>query len=282
MSVTQNRVCLTIICLCSAVLVSSVPTLPRLEEAQPMVKSKIFNGETSEPGQFPHTVLLRITRAATTTICGGSVLSTIWILTAGHCAANARNIDVHLGAQSLNNFTETHRIIAQANLSATIIHSGFNQWFPVDDLALLRLTFAVQFTEHIQPVVLPSGRDLFVGRTVVASGWGRMYNQAEQHADQLQWAKLTVITNAECLKFLSPLSVRATAICARGERFESVCTGDSGGPLVLNSNRRILVGVTSFGHRNGCELGYPGGFSRITSYVSWISQHTGVRPKAVA
>lgn len=270
----HSEVLLTAICFCYFLVVSGVPTSSRLEEAQNEGSSKIVNGHTSNPGQFPYTVLLHITRATSTGVCGGSVLSNVWILTAAHCAANSRHIDVHLGAQSLNNFTEPNRVVISADLSASIIHPGFNQWFGANDLALLRLNVMVQFTKYIQPVSLPSdNRDLFVGRTVVASGWGRMYTQAEHHANQMQWAKLAVITNAECLKFLSPLSVRDTALCAQGALGESVCNGDSGGPLVLDADRNILVGVTSFGHRSGCDLGFPQGFSRITSYLTWIRQH---------
>lgn len=274
MAFIHSYVLLTAICSWLFLYVSGVPTSLRLEEAQKEGNSKIVNGHTSEPGQFPYTVLLHITRVTSTTVCGGSVLSTVWIITAAHCAANARHIDVHLGAHSLNNFSEPNRVIVAADLSASRIHFGFNQWFGVNDLALLRLNVTVRFTKHIQPVSLPSAHgDLFVGRTVLASGWGRMYTQAEQHANQMQWAKLSVITNAECLKFLSPLSVRDTALCAQGALGESVCNGDSGGPLVLDTDRNVLVGVTSFGHRSGCDLGFPQGFSRITRYLTWIRQH---------
>lgn len=279
MAFIQSKVLLTAICFWLLLLVSGVPTSPRLEEEQLEGSSKIFNGHTSVPGQFPYTVLLHITRATSMAICGGSILSNVWILTAAHCAATARHVDVHLGAQSLNNFSEQNRVIVPANLSATIIHSGYIQWLALNDLALLRLSVAVQFTTNIQPVRLPSDNgDLFVGRTVVATGWGRMYNQAEQNANQMQWAKLNVITNADCLRYLSPLSVRDNALCAQGSLGESVCSGDSGGPLVLDTDRRTLVGVTSFGHRLGCDLGFPQGFMRINRFLTWVRRHVGVLP----
>lgn len=70
--------------------------------------------------------------------------------------------------------------------------------------------------------------------------------------------------------------MRDTTICAQGNERESVCNGDSGGPLVLKSDNRTLIGVTSFGHISGCDRGIPQGFSRVTSYLKWIEETTGI------
>jgi len=54
--------------------------------------------------------------------------------------------------------------------------------------------------------------------------------------------------------------------------------GDSGGPLVVrNSNGTFtLIGVVSFGSSRGCAVGDPSGYARVTSFRSWIQQHTGL------
>jgi len=64
--------------------------------------------------------------------------------------------------------------------------------------------------------------------------------------------------------------------------FQCICLtlqGDSGGPLVYLESDGIYteVGIVSFGSSAGCTQGYPVGFTRITSYLSWISSNTGVR-----
>jgi secreted trypsin-like serine protease len=52
----------------------------------------------------------------------------------------------------------------------------------------------------------------------------------------------------------------------------SFLQGDSGGPLVLLINDVYnLVGVAAFGHIAGCELNYPVVYSRVTSFLAWIS-----------
>jgi len=63
--------------------------------------------------------------------------------------------------------------------------------------------------------------------------------------------------------------------------FRCICLalqGDSGGALALQESDGIntQVGIVSFGAAAGCELGYPVGFTRVTSYLDWISSTTGV------
>jgi secreted trypsin-like serine protease len=36
------------------------------------------------------------------------------------------------------------------------------------------------------------------------------------------------------------------------------------------------VGIVSFDAEAGCELEYPVGFTRVTSYLGWIETNTGV------
>ena len=54
--------------------------------------------------------------------------------------------------------------------------------------------------------------------------------------------------------------------------------GDSGGPLVFREDdgRYTEVGIVSFGHKSGCENGYPAVFTRVTSYLDWIQTNTGI------
>ena len=53
--------------------------------------------------------------------------------------------------------------------------------------------------------------------------------------------------------------------------------GDSGGPLLLMLGGVYnQVGIVSFGAVEGCELEYPVGFTRVTSYLNWIETNTGI------
>ena len=37
----------------------------------------------------------------------------------------------------------------------------------------------------------------------------------------------------------------------------------------------------SFGAERGCQLGYPAGFTRVTSYLSWIESVMNASPKTL-
>ena len=65
-------------------------------------------------------------------------------------------------------------------------------------------------------------------------------------------------------------------------KFQYICLalqGDSGGPLIFLESDGIYteVGIVSFGAAAGCTLGYPVAFTRVTSFLSWISENTGDR-----
>ena len=87
--------------------------------------------------------------------------------------------------------------------------------------------------------------------------------------------------NAECgppyVEFKNPIT--SNMICASGLN-QNTCRGDSGGPLAHfdhTHNYWMLIGVTSFGHKEtakaGCKSSIPSVFARVTSQLNWINAH---------
>lgn len=62
--------------------------------------------------------------------------------------------------------------------------------------------------------------------------------------------------------------------CASNKGGKSPCLGDSGGPLAYDD---LLIGVTSLIPSNGCGSDMPTAFSRVTSYLQWIDDNSGVK-----
>lgn len=60
-------------------------------------------------------------------------------------------------------------------------------------------------------------------------------------------------------------------ICALARRDYGTCFGDSGSPLASNGR---LVGVVSWG--KPCALGVPDGYMRVTEFLAWIKEVSGV------
>ncbi len=74
-------------------------------------------------------------------------------------------------------------------------------------------------------------------------------------------------------------------ICIATEQGSGTCNGDSGGPLNWQPNGQgavgpgtqyVQIGVTSYGPNNGCESGKPTAYARVTSFLGWISDVTGI------
>ena len=62
-----------------------------------------------------------------------------------------------------------------------------------------------------------------------------------------------------------------------GELFADLLQGDSGGPLhFVTDGIYKQIGITSFGSSLGCEIGSHAGFTRVASYLQWISEKSGL------
>uniref|UniRef100_A0A182Q608 Peptidase S1 domain-containing protein n=1 Tax=Anopheles farauti TaxID=69004 RepID=A0A182Q608_9DIPT len=229
---------------------------------------RVVNGETAVLGQFPYQarLTLQLTNGQRAT-CGGSLLNEEWVLTASHCVQNVQSVEVHLGTTDFDG----GKVLTSTEFFA---HENYNPLFVVNDVALVKLPEPVEFSDNIQPVRLPTGSNNYADQPVVVSGWG-LTQTGGQVSQTLQYATLQVITNSECQKTFSPLIIRKSTLCARGDEKESPCNGDSGGPLVLAEDK-TLVGVVSFGHALGCDRGFPAAFARVTAFRDWVKKHTGV------
>lgn len=235
--------------------------------------TRIVNGRNSTRGQFPHQTLLLMTLEGNrSSICGGSLISDRWVLTAAHCVDSAISVNVHLGALNTFDFDEPGRI----NVNTTVFFTH-PAWFPaflVNDIALVQLPEPITFTEQIQPIQLPTTREWFHDIPVVASGFGVTNTTAARVPSIMQWANMRTINNFQCARAFGDiagiLALRRSVICVVGDNQESGCFGDSGGPIITQEN--VLIGVASFVSPNGCHLGFPTAYVRVTQYLDWIQE----------
>lgn len=87
----------------------------------------------------------------------------------------------------------------------------------------------------------------------------------------------TVMANSGCSAVYGSI-ITSNHVCISTVDGHGSCNGDSGGPLSDVSADGVFsqIGIVSFGASAGCELGYPAGFTRVTSYLSWISSNSGI------
>ncbi|XP_055910850.1 uncharacterized protein LOC129945216 [Eupeodes corollae] len=274
-----------VLCVASVAATIDWDTIVPVEETpfQPDVvgakeESRITNGQIAEPKQFPYQAGLLLHLEKGSAWCGGTLISNQWVLTAAHCTDSIVSVDVHLGMfDRLNRYEEGQKVIrvARANI---IVHEHWNPSSVQNDISLIRLPYPVEFNEYIQAAQLPrliGTPSNYVGVNSIASGWGRTSDSATGTTDKLRWIEVPIMDNSACASYYSG-SVRDTNICISTKNAKSTCNGDSGGPLVLADRSNTIIGLTSFGVKLGCEQGWPGVFTRVSSYLIWIFQNSGV------
>jgi len=235
---------------------------------------KIVGGEEATPHSYPWMAALFVDDKW---FCGGTLISDEWVLTAAHCAKDASEMVVMLGAHNVREASEEGRL--ELTTRDFFTHPSYSTITLHNDLALVHLPEKVTFTANIKPVCLPAHSEAgtaWANEQAVASGWGKPTDSATSISPVLRHVDVETITNLWCaLEF--PTIINKNIICISGANGKSTCNGDSGGPLYLvNDGKHKQIGITSFGSSLGCEIGFHAGFTRPASYLEWIETNTNV------
>jgi secreted trypsin-like serine protease len=252
---------------------------------------RIIGGDESSISDVPWQVGLLYNSSSNSNyedqFCGGSLINTQWVLTAAHCVVdeftnrvmNARSLVILPGVDSLSLADRSGRL----PVSRIYVHPGYNASGYEDDVALIRLSRAVTLQPgSIEIISLPFQKSASTwpaaDTEALISGWGSTSSGTPIYPAELMKATVKVSTNPTdefCGDYLAGEYNRLSMLCAGDipDYLKDTCWGDSGGPLAINDGSRyFLAGVTSWG--NGCaELGYPGIYSRVTTYLSWIDTY---------
>ncbi|XP_034133988.1 brachyurin-like [Drosophila guanche] len=250
---------------------------PKIRGSAPT--GRITGGTLATRNQFPYQVGLRLYVQGGAAWCGGTLISDRWIVTAAHCTDSlTTGVDVYLGAHNQTNAKEVGQQLIFVEKKNVIVHENWMAETITNDISLIKLPVPIELNEHIQPAKLPVKADSYnnySGETAIASGWGLTSDSASAVTDILQYIEVPIMKNSGCSPWYLGL-IGSTNICIKTTGGTSTCNGDSGGPLVLADGSNTLIGATSFGIAFGCEVGWPGVFTRITSYLDWIEANTGV------
>ncbi|KAK9530454.1 hypothetical protein VZT92_011953 [Zoarces viviparus] len=235
------------------------------------LNTRIVGGEDATAGSWPWQVSMHRT-SRRGHVCGGTLISDQWVLTAAHCivgkAPSAWILYFGRETQSGPNINEERRTVSQI-----IVHPDYNNTLFNNDIALVKLQSPVIFTDYIRPVCLASNSSQFHTSTPCwATGWGRLGKDERLPAfDSLQEVQIPVVGEKQCRCNYRPFNAKITdeMICA-GEENKGACQGDSGGPLQCKqASRWIQGGITSFGVPCA-RAGFPEVYARVSQFQTWI------------
>ncbi|XP_068153227.1 trypsin-4 [Drosophila tropicalis] len=219
--------------------------------------SRIVNGRDAGDGEFPYQLSLR---RQSVHICGASVISGNWAITAAHCIdgheRSPQEFTLRLGSVLRSVGGDVQQVLAIYK------HPSYDAKDMNFDVALLR-TAAETLTSNngkVAPIQLPSiGEAINDSMPAIVSGWGHMSTTDPILSSVLKSTTVLTVNQQKChndLKFHG--GVTEAMFCAAARNTDA-CQGDSGGPI---SAQNTLIGIVSWGV--GCaDPYYPGVYTRL-------------------
>ncbi|XP_075147894.1 serine protease ea-like [Haematobia irritans] len=276
--------------------------LPHPGQCGNVLSNRIYGGNKTKIDEFPWMALIEYTKGNNGKghHCGGSLINNRYVITASHCV-NGKSIPsdwrltgVRLGEWDLTTNPDCEVDIRgekdcapehiDLRVERAIPHPQYdpNSRNQANDIALLRLERNIVYTDFIRPICLPISPSLrsatFDGIVMDVAGWGKTENASVSEL-KLK-ASVSGHTRDECsaVYMQQNINLEESQICAGGQEGIDSCRGDSGGPLIsLDTTNRVrayyfLAGVVSFGP-TPCGLeGWPGVYTRVGSFIDWITQ----------
>lgn len=204
--------------------------------------------------------------------CGGALIASNWVLTAGHCVEklSASDVQVAVGVHDLANWSGT-----RIPVKRIVRHPAYVDFY-ANDIALLELSSA----SGQQPVAIFSGASVqgidpgLLNQMTTLVGWGLADTATTwYYPEKLRQVNLPVVDDSYCNNGYG-VTLAGSQLCAGYPIAKDACTGDSGGPMMLMVDGQwVHVGLVSYGAECEVQNGYYGVYTRSSAFVDFIKQY---------
>lgn len=130
---------------------------------------------------------------------------------------------------------------------------------------------------------MPQGRTLYSQNMIFINYKFIYFSDNSDSTSNLKYIQLPMVNNSMCARIYEefsvnsqfPITITSSQLCFQGGRNMDACQGDSGGPLMSEraDSKFTLIGLVSFGPRSCGISNFPGVYTRVESYNSWILQY---------
>lgn len=225
--------------------------------------SRIYDGKDVSIESFPYQVSIE---SYGYQVCGGSIVNTNWVITAGHCSKE-EELTVRSGSSLREQGGSVHLV------DKIVFHPRFGRknGIPQNDIALLHVKEPFAFGKTRQPIRLFGAREkVSSGKMANVTGWGKTRTTTPENLQSVEVPLIDTDLCRQAYNNSASMTVPEGYICAAyfGEGGKNACHGDSGGPLAVDGR---LAGIVSWSY--GCaEPDYPTVYTDVAYYRNWIDK----------
>lgn len=242
---------------------------------------RIINGSRVESGQFPYFAFLkiRVYGHPGALICGGSIIDVHWIVTAAHCVKDRKfnyvwKVEAYIGTTD-RGFKSSEPL--EIERSSIYIHESSYQLS--HDIALLKLERAIEYTDLVKKIALPTQyeEEQFTRVTVMGFGETRSGDKRSDSRHLLK-TEVVLVNSDKCKAVHFVKYIEENMLCAgntgASDKSSDTCGGDSGGPLigVRPNGEHVLLGITSYSDGTCGKPYTPAVYVRVSTFVNWINE----------
>lgn len=181
-------------------------------ESKPQLDGRIVGGFEIDITTIPWQVSLQSTNRRH--FCGGSIISSKWILTAAHCTTSEL-VESDPNRVTIKSGANIHREGAETKVKRLVNHPKYNKKTLDYDFALLELDNELEFNKNRTAIKLAESTDRYVdGLMCLVTGWGDTKNSSES-SQTLRGVEVPIVRQRDCAKaYRKQGGVTARMICA--------------------------------------------------------------------